>query len=75
VKAEDAQSLVNLQQHWQRDDGTRVYTIAVTDGVWTGVPEAAPGVTLTAASAYELREMLRDDYAVRGPAARWRRDR
>jgi hypothetical protein len=65
MKAEDATSLVHLQQHWQRDDGTRVYTIAFDDGVWSAVPEADPTVALIARSAYELREILREDFSAR----------
>jgi hypothetical protein len=54
----DLQSLIWLRTHWDAR-----YSIAVADGVWQASRVSNPTVVLTADSARELRDMLRDDHA------------
>jgi hypothetical protein len=45
--------------------GYGAYSFRVTDRVWTATPLTDPSAVLTADSAYELREVIRRDYAER----------
>jgi hypothetical protein len=58
LSEEDRQALIVLQWHW---DG--YYKIAVADGVWRAQRLDQPARFITADSARELRQMMKDDYA------------
>jgi hypothetical protein len=63
LSREDETSLIDLSWHW-----ADAYCFDVTDGVWKAVPAGDPAGPLTAASAWELRELVRADYAERQSA-------
>ncbi len=51
--------LNGLRLHWEE-----FYQLSVTDGVWLAVRLDDPAALLTAESAAELRELMREDFAV-----------
>jgi hypothetical protein len=63
LSAADEASLRDLAYHW---DGA--YSFTVVDHVWTATPLGDPADVLTAESAYELRQLVRHDYANRAAA-------
>jgi hypothetical protein len=58
LTGDDRESLVWLRTHW---DGH--YVIGLADGVWRAGRVSNPAVVLTADTARDLRDMLKDDYA------------
>ena len=60
LSKEDQSSLLDLAWHWES-----AYTFSVIDGVWQAVPAVEPCAVLTAETAEELREKVRQDYASR----------
>jgi hypothetical protein len=46
------------------------YAFTVTDGEWTAIPAADRTCVLTAASAVELQDLVRRDYAARRAATK-----
>jgi hypothetical protein len=59
----DEASLRDLTCHWEG-----AYTFAVMDDTWTAMPTDDPANVLMADSAFELRELVRRDYAARQSA-------
>jgi hypothetical protein len=57
----DQSALTDLAWHWEG----AYERFALTDGVWQASPAAEPGRIITAATAWQLREKLRADYADR----------
>ena len=57
---EDESSLLDLAWHWES-----AYAFSVVEGVWQAVPVVAPSVVITADTAEELREKVRQDYTSR----------
>jgi hypothetical protein len=55
-------SLTQLSWHWE--GGYENFTVT-DDGTWQASPVGEPGTVLTARSAEELREKIRDDYPSR----------
>lgn len=65
LSADDQRSLIWLQCHWDR-----WYVITVTgNGTRQAIRITDPRVTLTAPAAWELQDLLKDDYAA--AAAAW----
>ena len=62
---EEQSDLLNLAWNWDS-----AYTFEVIDGVWKATSTADPVAVLTADSADELRQKVREDYAERQRAAR-----
>jgi hypothetical protein len=62
---EEQSDLLALAWHW---DGS--YRFQITDGVWSATLVSDPTCVLTAESAGELRELVRNDYADRRAAAK-----
>jgi nitroimidazol reductase NimA-like FMN-containing flavoprotein (pyridoxamine 5'-phosphate oxidase superfamily) len=60
LSKEDQSSLLNLTWHWDS-----AYAFSVVDGEWQAVPATEPSAVLTAETAEELREKVREDYACR----------
>jgi nitroimidazol reductase NimA-like FMN-containing flavoprotein (pyridoxamine 5'-phosphate oxidase superfamily) len=60
LSQEDQSSLLDLTWHWES-----AYTFAVVEGEWQAVPALEPSAVLTAETAEELREKVRQDYASR----------
>jgi hypothetical protein len=60
LSKEDQSSLLDLTWHWES-----AYSFTVVEGEWQAVPAIDPSVVLTAATAEELREKVRRDYASR----------
>lgn len=58
----DEASLRDLSYHWEG-----AYGFAVIDGVWTATPAGDPAGILTADTAFDLRELVRADYARQHP--------
>lgn len=58
MTSEDATALFQLRCRWQD-----IYTIALRDDIWSAWRLDSPVTILTADTAPELRELLRDDYA------------
>jgi hypothetical protein len=61
----DEAALCDLSWHWEN-----AYTFAVVDDTWTASPADNPADILTAESSWELRELVRADYAERHPVVR-----
>jgi hypothetical protein len=57
MNPDDTRALVDLSFHWDS-----AYSIAFSGDVWSARPHAEPTVLLTAASAGELRALMRADY-------------
>lgn len=62
---EEQSDLLNLSWNWDT-----VYRFEVVDGVWKAILALDPSTVLTAGSAEELRQKVREDYAGRQRAAR-----
>jgi len=60
VTSEDATALFQLRCQWQD-----IYTIALRDDIWSARRADDPAAILTADTALDLRELLRDDHAAR----------
>jgi nitroimidazol reductase NimA-like FMN-containing flavoprotein (pyridoxamine 5'-phosphate oxidase superfamily) len=60
LSKEDQSSLLDLTWHWES-----AYTFSVVEGEWQAVPASEPSAVLTAETAEELREKVRQDYASR----------
>jgi len=60
LSKEDQSSLLDLTWHWES-----AYAFSVVEGVWQAVPAIEPSAVLTADTAEELREKVRQDYASR----------
>jgi hypothetical protein len=60
LSKEDQSSLLDLAWHWES-----AYIFSVIEEVWQAVPATDPSAVLTAATAHELREKVRQDYASR----------
>jgi hypothetical protein len=60
LSQDDEASLADLRWHWDE-----AYLIDCADGIWVARPLVAPGSTVSATSAYELRLAIRSDYFVR----------
>jgi hypothetical protein len=60
LSKEDQSSMLDLAWHWES-----AYTISVIEGVWQAVPAVDPSAVLTADTAEELRQKVRQDYASR----------
>jgi hypothetical protein len=60
LSKEDQSSLLDLTWHWES-----AYAFSVVEGVWQAVPAVDPSPVLTADTADELREKVRQDYACR----------
>lgn len=60
LSKEDQSSLLDLAWHWES-----AYTFGVIDGVWQAVPAVDPSAVLTAGTAEELRQKVRQDYSSR----------
>jgi hypothetical protein len=58
LTGDDHRSLIWLQTNWGG-----YYMISLADGVWRAVRISNPAVVLTADSARQLRDLLRDDHA------------
>jgi nitroimidazol reductase NimA-like FMN-containing flavoprotein (pyridoxamine 5'-phosphate oxidase superfamily) len=65
LSKEDQSSLLDLAWHWEA-----AYTFSVVEGQWRAVPATDPSAGLTAATADELREKVRQDYASRQASRR-----
>ncbi len=65
LSREEQTDLLDLQFHWDT-----AYRFQVTDGIWTATPAIDRAHVLTAESAWDLRELVRNDYAERQAAAR-----
>lgn len=65
LSKEDQSSLLDLAWHWES-----AYTFSVIEGLWQAVPAADPSALLAAATAEELREKVRLDYASRQASLR-----
>jgi nitroimidazol reductase NimA-like FMN-containing flavoprotein (pyridoxamine 5'-phosphate oxidase superfamily) len=65
LSKEDQSSLLDLAWHWEA-----AYTFSVIEGQWQAVPAADLSAVLTAATAEELREKVRQDYANRQASLR-----
>jgi hypothetical protein len=59
LPSSDQSALSDLAWHWEG----AYERFAVTGGVWQASPTSEPGRVITAATARELREKLRADYA------------
>lgn len=57
---EDQSSLLDLAWHWES-----AYSFSVVEGEWRAVPAADPSEVLTADTAEDLRDKVRNDYASR----------
>lgn len=57
-------ALTRLGWHWSDD-----YALSVIDGTWIARPVGSPADLITADSAAELRELLREDYGRRRPVS------
>lgn len=64
LTSEEQSDLLNLASNW--DSG---YTFEVIDGIWKATSALEAATVLTADSADELRQKVRDDYAGRQRAA------
>lgn len=62
---EEQSDLLNLAWNWDT-----VYRFEVIDGVWKAILALDPAIVLTADSADDLRQKVREDYAIRQRAAR-----
>jgi nitroimidazol reductase NimA-like FMN-containing flavoprotein (pyridoxamine 5'-phosphate oxidase superfamily) len=60
LSKEDQSALLDLT--WHRESA---YSFTVTEGLWQAVPAIEPSAVLTADTAEELREKVRNDYASR----------
>ena len=60
LNKEDQSSLLDLAWHWES-----AYTFCVIEGVWQAVSAVDPSAVLTADTAEELRQKVRQDYANR----------
>jgi hypothetical protein len=67
ISKEDMTSLIWLQWHWDSR-----YVIKLVEGVWQAHPADRPLVVLTADSAMELRDKMKDDFAAQASAGRRR---
>jgi hypothetical protein len=65
LSEEDQSSLLDLAWHWES-----AYSFSVIEGVWQAVPAADTAAVLTAATASELREKVRQDYSLRQTRSR-----
>jgi hypothetical protein len=54
----DGQRLTSLRMHWGG-----YYVISLADGVWRAARVSNSAIVLTADSARELRDRMKDDYA------------
>ena len=61
----DEASLRDLTCHWEG-----AYAFAVVDDTWTATPTDDPADVLMADSAFELRELVRRNYAARQSAGK-----
>ena len=66
LSQEDQTSLIWLQWHWEKH-----YVIRVMDGEWQAYAADAPLEVLSANSAMELRDRMKDDFAERA-TRQWR---
>ena len=57
---EEQTDLISLTFHWDT-----AYRFEVVDGVWRATSHGDPSTVLTADTAWELRQLVRDDYAAR----------
>lgn len=57
---EEQTDLISLTFHWDT-----AYRFEVVDGVWRATPHGDPATVLTADTARDLRQLVRDDYAAR----------
>ncbi len=60
LSKEDQSALLDLTWHWES-----AYAFCVIEGIWQAVPAIEPSAVLTAGTAEELREKVRQDYASR----------
>jgi hypothetical protein len=60
LSPDEQTDLIDLTWHWDT-----AYRIDVIDGVWRAIPHADKATVLTADSAWDLRQLIRDDYAAR----------
>jgi hypothetical protein len=60
LSKEDQSSLLDLAWHWES-----AYTISVIERAWQAVSEVEPSAALTADTAEELRQIVRQDYSSR----------
>jgi hypothetical protein len=63
LSKEDQSSLLDMAWHWEA-----AYTFSVIEGVWQAVPAADPSAVLTADTAEELRQKVRQDTPRARPA-------
>jgi hypothetical protein len=64
LSPEEQADLIDLTWHWET-----AYSFKVVDSEWQAIPAGDPAEVLTADSAWELREKVRADYAVRQSSA------
>ena len=60
LSKEDQSALLDLTWHWES-----AYAFSVVEGIWQAVPAIEPATVLSADTAEQLREKVRQDYASR----------
>jgi hypothetical protein len=65
ISREDMTSLIWLRMHWEN-----YYQISLDDGLWRALPVGGSADLLTAQSALQLRDAMKDDFAARAARER-----
>ncbi len=65
ISREDMTSLIWLRMHWET-----YYQISLDDGLWRALPVGGSADALTAKSALQLRDAMKDDFAARAARER-----